>query len=476
MRRFLKWSALAAVVAVAVAAVLYQWFGLRLVMSGSGIPFPRFVRAAATHARAIERHREAQRAASPAEGVVLGDQGVVPGLRQTGTTPSLPYWTSFRGPDRDGHYRERPILTAWPASGLTPMWKQPVGGGYASYVVAGGRAFTIEQRGSNEVVAAYDVMTGRELWKSTWPGAFKESMGGDGPRATPTWADGFVYSLGALGELRCLDDATGRVVWRTNILQDNAATNLQWAMAASPLVVDEMVIVLPGGSAGRSVAAYNKRTGAPVWTSLDDRQAYVAPMLATLAGTRQVVVVSASRMVGLTLEDGAVLWEYPWVTQYDINAAQPLIVGDNRVFISSAYGVGGAVLEIAKAGDRYAAREIWKNIRLKNKYSGSVLHEGFIYGLDEAILACVDAATGELKWKGGRYGYGQVLLASGHLIVLSETGELALVTATPAAHQEVARFQVLDGQTWNVPAISGGILLVPNAVEMAAFDLRTSRH
>ena len=181
-----------------------------------------------------------------------------------------------------------PVLADWPAAGLTPLWKQPVGGGYASFVVARGRAFTIEQRGAQEVVAAYDVPTGRELWTNSWAADFRESMGGDGPRATPTWSDGKVYALGATGELRALDDASGKVIWRTNILSDSDAHNLDWGMAAAPLVVDDTVIVLPGGSDGHSIVGYDRATGKRVWSALGDKQAYCSPMLVTLNGVRQL--------------------------------------------------------------------------------------------------------------------------------------------------------------------------------------------
>jgi outer membrane protein assembly factor BamB len=300
-------------------------------------------------------------------------------------------------------------------------------------------------------------------------------MGGDGPRATPTWSDGFVYALGALGELRCLEEATGRVVWRTNILDDSGAVNIQWGMAAAPLVVDDTIVVLPGGAPNQSIVAYDRRSGARVWSALGDRQAYSSPMLVTLGGRRQLLVFSASRVMGLTPGRGDLLWEHPWVTEFDINASQPLVVGDNRVFVSTGYGVGAAVLEITPEGDRFAVREVWRNNRMKNKFTSSVLHNGFVYGLDEAILACLDAATGELEWKGGRYGYGQVLLASGHLVVLAEGGDLALVRATPERHEEIARFHAIDGKTWNHPALAGGILLVRNLQEMAAFDVRIRR-
>ena len=468
-----KIGIVAAVIGLTIA-VLYQFFGLRVVFNGAAGPRLAFTTSGDAQARVVEEHRAAQREAQQrAAPATTADSPVGPAAAPAVEgADAQPYWTDFRGPARDGHYREMPVRTTWPSGGLTPLWKQPIGGGYSSFVAARGRAFTIEQRGPEEVAAAYDLRTGLELWTSRWRGVFREALGGDGPRATPTWSDGLLYVLGALGELRCLEEATGRLVWRTNILDDNRAGNLQWGMAASPLVVDENVVVLPGGPNGRSVVAYNRRSGARAWSVLGEPQAYSSPMLVTLAGRRQLLVVSGSRLIGLAPEHGEVLWSYPWVTTAEINVSQPLLVGPDRVFISSGYDVGAAVLEISSEGRAFGVREIWRNIRMKNKFTSSVLHDGFIYGLDESILACVDAATGELKWKGGRYGYGQVLLASGRLIVLTEEGELVLVAASPDGHQELARSPAIEGKTWNHPAMAGGRLLVRNLAEMAAFDLR----
>lgn len=483
LKRIVKWLAASIALVIVTVGVLYAFFDLRLVVDSDGFHL-RFVKTVDTLAKEISEHRSAQRAetSAPAASVPIEPAGTAPaGATDTAAAPETVaepepvYWSSFRGPRRDGRYTERAIVTAWPPSGFTPMWKQPVGAGYASFAVARGRAFTIEQRGRQEVVAAYDVETGRELWTDEWDAYFTELMGGDGPRATPVWHDGFVYALGATGELRCLKDQTGEVVWRTNILADHGAPNLQWGMAASPLVVDDVVVVLPGGPDGHSVAAYDRRTGAQTWSTLDDKQAYAAPMLATMGGVRQIVVFSATRIFGLTPDGARVLWEHPWPTFSDINAAQPVVVSDNRVFVSSGYGVGAAVLELTPDGDRFRVREVWRNIRMKNQFSGSVHHDGYIYGLDEAILACVDAATGELKWKGGRYGYGQVALAGDHLVVLTEDGDLALVRATPERHEEIARIPALEGKTWNYPAFADGRLLVRNLQEMAAFDLRRER-
>jgi outer membrane protein assembly factor BamB len=489
VRRLLKTLILIVLALVITGGVLYA-LGLRVVLDGGGTPHLRFVQSERAHAEAIARHREAQRTVpapskpAPAPAVPpLADTAPAPApadrtppvATAAAPIPELPssaYWTDFRGPRRDGHYTEAAIDTNWPSTGLTPIWKQPVGGGYASFVVARGRAFTIEQRAAEEVVAAYDVGTGRELWTTSWTARFTELMGGDGPRATPTWADGRVYALGAAGEFRCLDEADGRVVWRTNILEDASAANLQWGMAASPLIVGDTVIVLPGGHNDASVVAYDRRTGTRIWSALGDRQAYASPMLVTLDGVQQLLVFSASRLMGLAPDGRDVLWEYPWKTQFDVNASQPLVIGENRLFLSTGYGTGAAVIELSRTDSRFTVREVWRNIRMKNQFTSSVLHEGSIYGLDESILACVDATTGELRWKGGRYGYGQVLLASGHLVVLTEDGDLALVRATPERHQEIVRFPVLEGKTWNHPMIAGGYLLIRNSNEMAAFDLR----
>jgi outer membrane protein assembly factor BamB len=234
-------------------------------------------------------------------------------------------------------------------------------------------------------------------------------------------------------------------------------------------VVDDTVVVLPGGPGGRSVVAYDRRTGAPVWSAQDDQAGYASPMLVTLAGVRQILVFSARRLMGLSPTDGRLLWEFPWRTQYDVNAAQPIVIGDRRVFVSSGYGAGAAVVELSPNGDRFDVREVWRNIRMKNQFSSSVLHDGYIYGLDESILACVDAATGELKWKGGRYGYGQVIIAGDRLVVLTERGELVMVRATPSGHEELASFSAVEGKTWNHPVLTNGILLVRNLREMAAF-------
>jgi outer membrane protein assembly factor BamB len=380
-------------------------------------------------------------------------------------------WPAFYGPNQDGHYTETPILTTWPGKGLKEEWRRPVGGGYASMVVAEGLVFTIEQRRAEEVAAAYDFATGRQRWSSSWAGDFREAMGGPGPRATPTYDDGRLYVLGAEGEFRCLDARSGKLLWRKNILEDNGAANIQWAMSAAPLVVDGKVIVLPGGPNGRSIVAYDKVTGARVWSVLDDKAAYASPVVLTLDGERQIVALTTERAVGLAIADGRLLWETPWKTSYDVNSAMPIQTAPNQFILSSGYGTGAKLVEIARDGDRFSARDLWASQAMKAKFNNFVLHDGVIYGLDDGILAAMDVATGKRLWKGGRYGFGQLLLAQGHLIVTTEQGEVVLVRANPAKLEEVARFGALDGKTWNVPALAEGRLLVRNTTEMACYRI-----
>ncbi len=461
-------------------AELFLVYGMRVEWTGNLKPNWVSFDSGARHDTRVEQSRALQRVqpvpsdSSKMAMVRTPAHAVIPAAVSIPKKTASSYWTDFRGPNRAGVYSQAPILTEWPADGLQRLWKQPVGAGYASFSVGEGRAYTIEQRRDREAVTAYDVETGRELWAFTYPARFDELLGGPGPRATPVYQDGLLYSLGAKGDLHCLSAATGKPQWSKNILADNGAQNPQWAMAGSPLVVEDKLIVTPGGPDGKSIVAYNRFTGEPLWHSLNDKVGYTSPILTTLAGHNQIVWISGERVVGLAPESGELLWEFAFPAQMQMNCSQPVIVDDTNVLISSAQGAGAALLEISRSGDKYAARPVWQNNRLKNKFNSSVLYQGYVYGLDEAILACLDPKTGEVKWKGGRYGYGQLLLAGGYLVVLTEQGEVVLARATPERHQELARFSAIEGRTWNIPAIDNGLLLVRNATEMACFRIGKS--
>jgi outer membrane protein assembly factor BamB len=465
-RRIARWI-LVGVVVLNVAALGLYLYGLRFDWNGNMSHLA--IKNVARLDQRVEENRAAQRVEAPVPKAV--EQPVTQAPAAPVKIVKTAYWTDFRGPDRAGEYIEAPINTDWPASGLPRLWKQPIGGGYASFTVGEGRAYTIEQRRDKEAVTAYDVETGREVWAFSYPGSFDEVLGGPGPRATPVYRDGLVYSLGAMGDLYCLSAATGKPKWSKNILADNDTKNIHWAMAGAPLIVDKMVIVTPGGITGKSMVAYDRMTGAPVWKALNDRAGYTSPILTTLAGERQIVWISAERAVGVAPANGKLLWEYPFPAQMDMNCSQPVVIDGDDVLLSSAQGQGAALLKIGREGGALTATVVWKNNRLKNKFNSSVLYNGYIYGFDEAILECMDPKTGEVKWKGGRYGYGQLLLAGDSLVITTEQGEVVLVRATPESHQEIARFQAVEGKTWNIPAIDNGLLLVRNSQEMACFRI-----
>ena len=379
-------------------------------------------------------------------------------------------WPGFRGPTGDGRV-DGEIATTWPGGAPPLLWKQRVGLGYSTFVVAHGVAYTLEQRRDQEVVTAYDLRTGYEHWSQGWTANFEEPMGGDGPRAAPTWDGGELLVLGAEGELRVMRPGDGSTVWRTNILEDAQASNIEWGMSAAPVVVDGLVITLPGGTNGASVVAYHRDSGEIAWKAQNDRQSYTTPEVFTLAGHRQLVVVSAERAMGLEIADGTRLWDYPWVTDFDVNAAQPLRVDENQFFLSAGYDHGAALVRVEATADGYAAHEVWQKRTMKNTFSSSVLKDGFVYGLDAEILGCIDVRTGDRQWKGGRYGSGELLLVGDYLVVSTEKGEVAIVEARSDRFAEVSRFEAISGKTWNHPVLVDGILLVRNHREMAAFDL-----
>lgn len=382
---------------------------------------------------------------------------------------------AFRGIHRDGIIPGPDLAGDWKTQPPKQLWKQPIGGGYAGFVGVGGVLFTIEQRGKFEVVACYDATTGSERWKYEHAAHFQEALGGPGPRATPTFFDGKLYSLGATGHLACLDAATGKPLWTKEILEGNA--NIQWGMSGSPLVFDDLVVVNPGAqneaSKGKALMAFDRNTGAVRWTSGDTRAGYSSPQLFTIAGERQVLMFDGEGLGGYDPKDGKRLWWFAYPTYQGINVAQPIQIDSERILISAGYGVGSALVRIAKNGDQWEAkREPWKEESLMSKFASPVLHEGFIYGLDDGILACFDAKTGERKWKGGRYGHGQVLLRGNTLFIQCETGDMVLVKANPAKHEELAKQKVFDdNKTWNTPLLHGGQAFVRSASEMAGFIL-----
>jgi outer membrane protein assembly factor BamB len=385
--------------------------------------------------------------------------------------PAPAEWPGFRGPNRDSVVRDVRINTDWTASPPVQMWRRPIGPGWSSFSVRGDILYTQEQRGDDEIVAAYRVSTGEPVWRHRDAIRFYESNGGAGPRGTPTIDGTRVFAMGATGMLNALDAATGKLLWAHNASVDAKREVPMWGISSSPLIVDDLVIVAPSGT----LTAYDVKTGALRWTGPRHGGSYSSPQLVTIDGVRQVVILSAPGAVSVNPADGTLLWEHRW----DGGAiVQPGITSDGDILINAMAATGGLGtrrLVIKHNGTEWTPEERWTSNGLKPYFNDLVVHEGHAFGFDGNILSCIDLADGKRKWKGGRYGNGQMLLLAAQdvLLVLSEDGELALVSATPDQFKELARIPALNAKTWNHPVVVGNVLLIRNGEEMAAFRLPT---
>jgi outer membrane protein assembly factor BamB len=396
--------------------------------------------------------------------------------------PTPSDFPQFLGPDRSAHLAGPKLETDWEANPPKLLWRQPIGAGWCAFSVVHDYAYTMEQRGPDEWVTCYHVETGEPIWGHSLPVRHETKLGGIGPRSTPTVHDGRVYALGATGVLQCFDAATGNVLWSDDVLARLGLTaeedddNVAWGRAASPLIVDDMVVIPAGGKPGKtkSLIAYNRLTGDVVWTGGDKQIAYASPALATIGGKRQILTVNEDTVAGHDAETGEELWTFPWPGSSSQNASnsQAVPLSEDRVFISKGYGAGSAVFKIKSSGGKWTAEEVWANRRaLKTKFANVAVINGYAYGLGDAILECVDVATGESQWRKGRYGNGQLLGVGDRLLVISEKGELVQLEATPEAHEVLGSIQALDGRTWNNLCLSGDRLLVRNAEEAACYRL-----
>ena len=378
-------------------------------------------------------------------------------------------WPGFRGPERDGVIRGVQIATDWSQSPPVQLWRRAIGPGWSSFAVSGNLLYTQEQRGGDEVVSCYRTTTGEPVWRHRDATRFWESNGGAGPRGTPTLSNGRVYTFGGTGILNVLDAISGAVVWSRNAASDVNAKTPMWGFSSSPLVVGDVVIVAAGGK----LAAYDVATGAPRWTGGGGGLSYSSPHLVTIDGVEQVVFMSGPGTTSVAPATGKVLWEYAWSGGAIV---QPAVTPDGDILVNTISMNGGVGLRrISIAHDSgWTASERWTSNGLKPYFNDFVVHNGHAYGFDGNILSCIDLQDGTRKWKGGRYGNGQLLLLADQdlLLVLSEEGDLALVKAASDQFTEVGRFpQALDGKTWNHPVVVRDVLLVRNDHEMAAFRL-----
>lgn len=420
------------------------------------------------------------------------------------TTPND--YPQFLGPDRSGAVAGPALARDWEKTPPRELWRREIGSGWGQFAIVGDYAVTQEQRGENELVVCYELLTGKPVWSHADETRFDEIVSGAGPRSTPTIDNGLVYTVGATGRMNCLDGATGASLWSHDVLKENDALDpdgkmrLNWGLSISPLVVDNLVVVNPGGRGGHALVAYDKVTGKVVWNVGSDETCYSSPHLCTLDGQRQIVVFYKNYVIGHDVKDGHELWRYEWPS-INSRCSQPLIVGD-AVLVSAGYGDGSVMVGPIKSndakgenvksddakgedaaggdatGERIGNRWDEKNKRnLKSKFANMVLLDGNVYGLDDGVLTCVDAETGARRWKSGRYGHGQLLLVNDLLIVQAENGNLILVEPNPKKLIERGRIEALHDNewsaevTWNNPAISGRYLLVRNAKQAICYEL-----
>jgi outer membrane protein assembly factor BamB len=423
-------------------------------------------------AMAVDAGRNEPRPVEPsAAGTALDNAGEKPS--SVGADPGAARaaeWPGFRGPHRDAVVQSVQLDTDWSQHPPAELWRRPVGPGWSSFAVAGDLIYTQEQRGDEEVVACYRLSSGELVWRHADPVRFYESNGGAGPRGTPTLHDGRVYTFGATGIVNALDARSGAVVWSRNASADTGVAVPDWGFASSPLVTAGVVVVAASGQ----LIAYDIGSGDQRWLGPRGGAGYSSPHLVSIHGVPQILLLRGSRTISVAPADGTLLWEHVW--QPGVGITQPAMTTDGDVLLTVGDAMGGLGIRrvaVAHDGEGWTAEERWTSRGLKPYFNDFVVHEGHAYGFDGSILASIDLSTGERKWKGGRYGNGQLMLLADQdlLFVVSEDGELALVSATPDKYAELARVPALNSKTWNHPVMAGGVLLVRNGEEMAAFRL-----
>ncbi len=398
------------------------------------------------------------------------DEPVTPARTATGTTNETD-WPGFRGAERNGIVLGTRIKSDWTTAPPVELWRRPIGPGWSSFAVHGDLVYTQEQRGNEEVVACYNLTSGKPVWRHSDTARFWESNAGAGPRGTPTLSNGRVYTLGATGILNVLDAGDGAVKWSRNAASDTKAKLPGWGFSSSPLVVDDKVIVATAGK----LVAYDIATGEPRWFGPDGGAGYSSPQLSTINGVQQILLVGGTGVTSFAPNDGKVLWQHKWE---GVPIVQPAVMSDGDVLVSVSESSGTRSLAVSQGPSGWNVQERWTTEELNPYFNDIVVRDGYAYGFDWNKLSCIDLKNGTRKWKGGQYGHGQIILLNDQniLLVMTELGDVALVKADPNQFTELARVPAIKGKTWNHPVLVRDILLVRNGEEMAAFRLPLENH
>lgn len=383
-------------------------------------------------------------------------------------------WPQWRGPDRNGLSKETGLLSQWPRSGPAVAWSAAMlGAGYGSIAVQGDRVYVQGMRNRQSVVSTLNRADGKVVWVRIL-GPAGDNDRGPGPRSTPTIDGDRVYALSETGDLACLRAADGTVIWQRNILKEFQGGNPNWLLSESPLIDGDHVIVTPGGR-GAGVVALDKMSGKTVWVSkeLSDGAGYSSPIVADVGGVRTIMAFTADAGVGVRASDGKLMWRNSSASNGTANIATPLY-SDGKVFFTSSYGAGGALLGLRASGNEVRAQEIYFTRDMRNHHGGVVLVNGYIYGYNDSILTCLEFASGKMVWRDRSVGKGAVTYADGHLYILSEDNVVGLVEATPAGYREKGRFSIADQglPSWAHPVVSGGRLYIRNQGTLTSYDVR----
>jgi outer membrane protein assembly factor BamB len=387
-------------------------------------------------------------------------------------------WPAFRGPNRDGTMHKVRIASDWDSTPPKLLWKRRIGPAWSSVVIVGDRLFTQEQLGPKEAVICLDVETGRTLWSHLDAARHEDVQGGAGPRATPTFADGRIFSLGATGILNCLDAETGERQWFRDLAADTGTKVPMWGFSSSPLVTTDLVVVFAGNDRGeddKTLLAYYKDSGKPAWSVQAGQRSYSSPQLVSVGAEQQLLFVSEKGLLAYDPSTGTTLWKHPTPPGNPgvPRAIQPRLVGTTGILFDAGPDLGTAFVDVNHSDGSWIPTQRWISRQLKPSFNDFVVHENRLYGFDGLVFTCIDLQNGRRLWKDGRYGSGQVLLLADQalLLVVSDEGEVVLVAADPSEHREVGRFQAISGKTWNHPVIAHGRLFVRNAEEIVCFEI-----